>query len=165
MAAWELRRGETLLSRGPVEFATGVAAPVSGMRRFRDPERRDIQHELPGWPEGPAHALRSRADRNARSTARRAGVVSHSLVALTAGILGAVGSPFGEPRIRGKSEDPQNEVDDFPVMWFHPLPIAATAEERATLDYEFVRELFPRGDDALWAATAPYYDGMGELRS
>ena len=126
MAAWEPHRGETLLSRGPVEFATGMAAPVSGMRWFRDPERRDIQHELPDWPEGPSYALRSRADRNARSTARRAGVVSHSLVALTAGILGAVGSPFGEPRIRGKSEDPENEVDDFPVMWAPEGGVART---------------------------------------
>ncbi|WP_225797815.1 hypothetical protein [Streptomyces aculeolatus] len=109
-----------------MEFATGMAAPVSGMRWFRDPERRDIQHELPDWPEGPSYALRSRADRNARGTARRAGVVSHSLVALTAGILGAVGSPFGEPRIRGKSEDPENEVDDFPVMWAPEGGVART---------------------------------------
>lgn len=117
MAAWEPRPGETLLSRGPVEFATGMAAPVSGMRWFRDTERRDIQHELPGWPEGPRYEVRSRADRNLRNTVRRTGVLSHTLVVLTAGILGAVGSPFGEPRVRGKSENPANEVDDFPVIW------------------------------------------------
>jgi hypothetical protein len=103
-----------------------MAAPVSGMRWFRDTERRDIQYELPGWPEGPTYAVRSRADRNVRSTARKASVFSHTLVVLTAGVLGAVGSPFGEPRIRGKSEDPENEVDDFPVMWAQEGGIART---------------------------------------
>ncbi|WP_052770377.1 hypothetical protein [Streptomyces sp. CNQ-509] len=126
MAVWEPRRGETLLSRGPVEFATGMAAPVSGMRWFRDTERRDIQHELPGWPEGPTYTVRSRADRNVRSTARKAGVFGHTLVVLAASALGALGSPFGEPRIRGKSEDPENEVDDFPVIWAQQGGIART---------------------------------------
>ncbi|AKH83813.1 hypothetical protein AA958_18160 [Streptomyces sp. CNQ-509] len=59
--------------------------------------------------------------------------------------------------------------DGIPPVWFtvpdgfHPLPIAATAEERADLAGEFVRELLPNGDDTLWASTAPYYAGMGEL--
>ncbi|WBB64201.1 hypothetical protein O7599_17550 [Streptomyces sp. WMMC500] len=59
--------------------------------------------------------------------------------------------------------------DGVPPVWFtvpdgfHSLPIAATPDERATLADEFVRELFPNGDDTLWAAAAPYYAGMGEL--
>ncbi|AZM47614.1 hypothetical protein DMB38_19090 [Streptomyces sp. WAC 06738] len=61
------------------------------------------------------------------------------------------------------------EPDAIPPVWFsvpdgfHSLPIAATPEERAALADGFVRELFPNGDDALWASTAPYYAGMGEL--
>ncbi|WP_407560213.1 hypothetical protein [Streptomyces sp. 184] len=124
MAAWQPRQGETLLSRGAVEFATGMAAPVSGMRWFRDTERRDIQQELPGWPEGPTYVVRSRADQTTRRAARGVGVVTHSLVVLAAGVLGAVGSPFGSPNVRGKSEDPKNEVDDFPAMWGQPGGIA-----------------------------------------
>ncbi|MEO3766322.1 hypothetical protein [Streptomyces sp. B8F3] len=126
MAFWEPRQGETLLSRGAMEFATGRATRVSRKRWFRDTERRDIQHELPGWPEGPTYTVRSRAARNVRSSARKAGVVSHTLVVVAASALGALGSPFGEPRIRGKSEDPENEVDDFPVMWAQEGGIART---------------------------------------
>ncbi|WBB64202.1 hypothetical protein O7599_17555 [Streptomyces sp. WMMC500] len=126
MAAWEPRTGETLLSRGAAEFATGMAAPVSGKRWFRDTERRDIQHELLGWPEGPTYTVRSRADQSTRRTARGVGVVSHAVVAFAAGALGAVGTPFGAPESRGKSEDPENEVDDFPVVWGQAGAIART---------------------------------------
>lgn len=45
---------------------------------------------------------------------------------------------------------------------FHALPIAATDEERAALAREFVRELYPNGDDALWTPAAPYYAALGE---
>ncbi|WP_407560214.1 hypothetical protein [Streptomyces sp. 184] len=61
------------------------------------------------------------------------------------------------------------DSDSIPPLWFtvpegfHSLPIAATTEERAALADEFVRELFPNGDDALWASTSPYYAGMGEV--
>ncbi|MFF0725511.1 hypothetical protein [Streptomyces sp. NPDC004134] len=56
-------------------------------------------------------------------------------------------------------------------MWFtvpdglHALPIAATAEERTALADAFVRELYPNGDDALWAASAPYYGVVGQFMS
>ena len=58
-------------------------------------------------------------------------------------------------------------LDGIPPVWFtvpdgfHPLPIAATAEERATLADEFVRELFPRGDDALWPPPPRITPGWG----
>lgn len=61
------------------------------------------------------------------------------------------------------------DTDAIPPVWFtvpdgfHPLPIAATAEERTALADGFVRELLPNGDDGLWAATAPYYADMGQL--
>jgi hypothetical protein len=45
---------------------------------------------------------------------------------------------------------------------FHALPIAASSEERAALAEEFVRELYPNGDDALWTPAAPYYAALGE---
>ncbi|MFW6691711.1 hypothetical protein [Streptomyces sp. MAR4 CNX-425] len=57
----------------------------------------------------------------------------------------------------------------IPPMWFtvpdgfHALPIAATPEERTALADTFVRELYPEGDDALWAASAPYYGAVGEF--
>ncbi|GAA2117548.1 hypothetical protein [Streptomyces synnematoformans] len=62
-----------------------------------------------------------------------------------------------------------SDSDGIPPVWFtvpdgfHPLPIAATPDERAALADGFVRELFPNGDDALWASSAPYYARMGEL--
>lgn len=56
----------------------------------------------------------------------------------------------------------------IPPVWFtvpegfHVLPLAATAEERAAGAAEFVRELFPEGDDALWVPAAPYYAAIAE---
>nr|WP_202447304.1 hypothetical protein [Streptomyces sp. SID5468] len=46
---------------------------------------------------------------------------------------------------------------------FHSLPIAATEEERDELAAQFVRELYPNGDEALWTPAAPYYAAVGEL--
>jgi hypothetical protein len=45
---------------------------------------------------------------------------------------------------------------------FHALPVAASAEERAELAAEFVRELYPNGNDELWTAAAPQYAALGE---
>ncbi|WP_420304407.1 hypothetical protein [Streptomyces sp. MAR4 CNX-425] len=104
-----------------MDFATGVAAPVSGMRFFRDTERRDIQYELPGWPEGPRYVVRDRAGRSARRAGRGASVGVHMVVsfALSAVTMGAFG-----PGLRGRPEDPANEVEDFPVMWAAPGAVA-----------------------------------------
>ncbi|MEE4545450.1 hypothetical protein V2S66_26210 [Streptomyces sp. V4-01] len=60
------------------------------------------------------------------------------------------------------------ELPDIPPLSFvvpesfHALPIAAGPEERAALAEEFVRELYPNGDDALWTPAAPYYAALGE---
>lgn len=45
---------------------------------------------------------------------------------------------------------------------FHALPIAVSPEERALLAEEFVRELYPNGNDDLWTPAAPYYAAIGE---
>ncbi|SEN07518.1 hypothetical protein [Actinacidiphila rubida] len=45
---------------------------------------------------------------------------------------------------------------------FHALPIAITPEHRAALAEEFVRDLYPNGDDDLWTPAAPYYAALGE---
>lgn len=58
---------------------------------------------------------------------------------------------------------------DPPPIWFltpegfFALPVAATAEERARLSDDFVRELYSRGDETVWGPAAPYYAALGEL--
>lgn len=118
---WYPRTGETFLYRGAMNFATGVAAPVSGMRFFRDTERRDIQNELPDWPEGPRYVVRDRAGRGTRRAGRGASVGIQLVVgfALSAVTMGAYG-----PSLRGRPEDQANEVEDFPVMWAAPGAVA-----------------------------------------
>ena len=60
------------------------------------------------------------------------------------------------------------ELPDIPPMAFvvpdsfHALPIAVTPEERALMAEEFVRELYPNGDEDLWTPAAPYYAALGE---
>ncbi|MFE1798310.1 hypothetical protein ACFW9L_19400 [Streptomyces sp. NPDC059517] len=123
---WYPAADEDLLLRTTAKFATGVAPAVSGCRWFRDPERNDIQAELPGWPAGPAFSLRTSGDRAARRTGR-AFLVGIPLIAnLVANIGGAAGSPFGDVPVRGKPEEPENEVDDFPVMWAASGSLART---------------------------------------
>lgn len=39
----------------------------------------------------------------------------------------------------------------------HALPVDASAEERGSAAADFVRELYPGGDDTLWESAAPYY--------
>ncbi|MFJ4919739.1 hypothetical protein [Streptomyces sp. NPDC088725] len=45
---------------------------------------------------------------------------------------------------------------------FFALPLAATPEERAALADAFVRELYSRGDESLWAPAAPYYAAIAK---
>ncbi|MFE6161953.1 hypothetical protein ACFQ7F_23925 [Streptomyces sp. NPDC056486] len=119
--AWHPEPGETLLARIPVAFATGAATPVSGMRWFRDDERRDIQGELVGWPEGPAYTARSQASRLARR-----GLKAGLLVTLIA-VVGALGGTgVGNVSTLGRSADPEDEVEDFPVLWAAPGTLART---------------------------------------
>ncbi|MFF5368965.1 hypothetical protein [Streptomyces sp. NPDC013187] len=96
-----------------VEFASGTAASVAERRSYRDLERNDIERDLPGWPTRPAFG--------ARGFFGKLGV--HVLSATTGLLMlplyilaDALGSPAA-PEERGKLEDRENEVDDFPVMW------------------------------------------------
>lgn len=114
---WSGDPGETVLCRSRVEFATGAAAPVADSRWFRNTDREDIQHELPGWPEGPVYSLHSAPQRTTRKAGRFAGVAIPALLNAAAEFLGGAGSPFSDPKIMGRPTEPENEVDDFPVMW------------------------------------------------
>jgi hypothetical protein len=59
-------------------------------------------------------------------------------------------------------------ANGVPPLWFtvpasfYALPLAATPEERAAGAAEFVRELYPKGDEELWTPAAPYYETVGE---
>lgn len=118
---------ESTLLRTPIRFATGYAEPVAGYRWFRDDHRRDIQAELPGWPEGPQFTPRSKAAQNTNKAGRAAllGIPAVARLVIEA-VSGAPGLPGGLPKPRGKATDPQNEVEDFPVMWAAPGTTART---------------------------------------
>ncbi|MET7988109.1 MULTISPECIES: hypothetical protein [unclassified Streptomyces] len=127
MNVWQPESGEMLLARAPVAFATGAAMRVRGMRWFRDLERRDIQNELTGWPEGPAYTARSMSDATARNT------VKGAAIAVGVAVMGVLGSAGGN--VSGSafpdsgSDTPDNrddEVLDFPVMCAGPGTIART---------------------------------------
>ncbi|MGW6485916.1 hypothetical protein [Streptomyces sp. NPDC055056] len=61
-----------------------------------------------------------------------------------------------------------SELDNIPPLsfttpeGFFSLPLAATADDRAALSESFVRELYSRGDEALWTPAAPYYAALAE---
>ena len=117
---------EDQLFRITVKFATGVAPAVSGSRWFRDSERNDIQGELAGWPVGPVFTPRTAGDQTARRVGRGLLSAIPVIANIIANIGGAGGSPFGGGAGSGKSEEPENEVDDFPVMWAAPGTLART---------------------------------------
>ncbi|MEW2162903.1 hypothetical protein AB0912_07870 [Streptomyces sp. NPDC007084] len=124
---WQPPSGETLLARAPVAFATGAAVRVRGKRWFRDPERRDIQGELTGWPEGPSYTARSGVHSAARNTVKALAMVVG--VAIMA-VLSAAGGNVTGTNIPGSGsdtpDDPDDEVYDFPVIWAAPGAIART---------------------------------------
>ncbi|KPI10300.1 hypothetical protein OK074_9088 [Actinobacteria bacterium OK074] len=125
MTIWQPDPDETLIARRAVTFATGAATPVSGMRWFRDTERRDIQGDLPGWPEGPHYAVRGKGE----SRLRKGGKFGAGLLLVaTLGVLESLagsGSTGNVARL-GTPEEPENEVEDFPVLWAAPGTLART---------------------------------------
>jgi hypothetical protein len=123
---WYPSADEDLLLRTTGKFATGIAPAVAGSRWFRDPDRNDIQTELADWPEGPTYSLHTTGDRVARRTGRAFLVGIPVIANIIANIGGAAGSPFGDVQVRGKPEEPENEVEDFPVMWAAPGTLART---------------------------------------
>ncbi|MFI6858112.1 hypothetical protein [Streptomyces sp. NPDC050416] len=96
-----------------VEFASGTAASVAKRRSFRDRERNDIEPDLPGWPPGRSFAVRGFFGKLGRYVQT---VVTGLLMLPLHIIADALGSP-ASPEKRGKPEERENEVDDFPVMW------------------------------------------------
>jgi hypothetical protein len=109
-----------------VEFASGTAASVAKRRSFRDHERNDIEPDLPGWPSGRTFAVRGffgKLGQHVRT------VVTGLLMLPLYIIADALGSP-ASPEKRGKLEDRENEVDDFPVMW------AGVGETARTLPWQ-----------------------------
>ncbi|MEV0218460.1 hypothetical protein [Streptomyces sp. NPDC050704] len=123
---WHPAPDEDPLFRLTVKFATGLAPAVSGYRWFRDAERNDIQGELAGWPPGPEFAPRTAGDQTARRAGRGFLTAIPVIANLIANIGGAGGSPFGGVAGARKSQDPENEVHDFPVMWAAPGAVART---------------------------------------
>lgn len=123
---WTPAADEDQLFRITVKFATGVAPAVSGSRWFRDAERNDIQGELAEWPDGPVFTPRTQGDQAARSVGRGLLSAIPVIANIIANIGGAGGSPFGSGAGSGKPEEPENEVDDFPVMWAAPGTLART---------------------------------------
>ncbi|MEW2162905.1 hypothetical protein AB0912_07880 [Streptomyces sp. NPDC007084] len=125
MTLWLPDANETLIARVAVGFATGAATPVANMRWFRDTERRDIQDELRGWPEGPRFIARGESDRRLRKGAKfGAGV----LLVATLGVLESLAGSgsTGNAATLGSPDEPENEVEDFPVMWAAPNTLART---------------------------------------
>lgn len=109
-----------------VEFATGTAASVAQRRSYRDHERNDIEPDLPGWPPGRAFAVRGFFGRLGRHVL---GVVTAVLMLPLYVIADALGSP-ASPDKRGRLQERENEVDDFPVMW------AGVGETARTLPWQ-----------------------------
>lgn len=123
MSTWQPEDGETLLSRSYVSFATGANAAVSGKHWFRDTQRRDISAQLPGWPAAPIHTARGKGTAGARKGVKGLALTVGILVL---GLLNANGVDINDKDARGTSEDPDNEIDDFPVIWGDPGSIATT---------------------------------------
>ncbi|MFJ3757416.1 hypothetical protein [Streptomyces sp. NPDC090080] len=123
---WYPEADEDLLVRTAAKFAAGISPTVAGSRWFRDPDRNDIQQELSGWPAGPTYELHATGDRVARRTGRAFAVGIPLIANIIANIGGAAGSPFGDVPVRGRPEEPENEVEDFPVMFAAPGTLART---------------------------------------
>lgn len=125
---WYPPQGETLLMRVNVAFAAGCAPKVAGLRSFRGAERQDIEGELTaqGWPSGPAFAVREKADRAGVRAVDIALLGIPRLLNMVANAGGQSGAPFGDPQGAGKPQEPENEVEDFPVIWAAPDTTART---------------------------------------
>ncbi|MFJ6569721.1 hypothetical protein ACIQNU_20080 [Streptomyces sp. NPDC091292] len=131
-----------------VEFASGSAASVENRRSFRDHDRNDIEADLPGWPPGPAFAVRGFFGRVGR----------YALAFLTGLLLLPIYAISSQvPDKRGKLEERENEVDDFPVIW------AGVGETARTLPWQLdpsrrprttVTEIEPAGSDGLVRVTS-----------
>ncbi|MFJ5614119.1 hypothetical protein ACIQCJ_32670 [Streptomyces sp. NPDC093221] len=118
---WQPAPGEVLQIRWPIEFATGVSRLVEGRRSFRGTDRRDIEAELQAdeaWPARPEFAVLDASEQREQRAV-------NGMLRWVPAVVGAIvnlGGPSGvgggrEPRGPRESQDPENEVEDFPVMW------------------------------------------------
>ncbi|WP_181801652.1 hypothetical protein [Streptomyces shenzhenensis] len=124
--SWQPPAGEELVARAPVSFATGAAHRVKGRRWFRDIERRDIQGDLAGWPPGPAYRLRSRVGPAVWTVLTAAFLLGLFVLTVVSGGNGPSGGSTNGGDSLGRSEDPDDEETDFPVLWAAPGTIART---------------------------------------
>ena len=123
---WYPEPGETLLIRTPVAFASGMAAPVAGLRSFRDPARRDIQGELAGWPPRPPFQPRSGGDQAVGNAVGGIFKAVPAVLNLLSALGGPLSTPFGDRGAKGETREPENEVEDFPVIWAERGTLART---------------------------------------
>jgi hypothetical protein len=121
---WHPESGEDTLARYPVSFATGTAASVDGRRSFRDRQRNDIEAELPGWPGGNVFTVRRLPGRIGVHVSAAVSGVFAVAWGILSDLLG--GSTINQEPSRGKLEERENEVEDFPVMWADAGDIART---------------------------------------
>lgn len=124
---WNPDSGETQLYRTSGRFAAGFAGPVRGLRSFRDFERRDIRQELPGWPDIPPLVPHTKKAQAADTTARGVFRAVPILIGMAVEAFG--GNSFNgsaPPGDRKEPQEPQDEVEDFPVIWADPGTVART---------------------------------------
>ncbi|MFJ9565613.1 hypothetical protein ACIRQQ_36940 [Streptomyces fuscichromogenes] len=112
--------------RTNVAFATGLAPRVAGLRSFRDTERRDIEGELTGWPPGTGFTPRGKADQAGVRVLDIALLGIPRLINMIGNVAAPSGQLVGETGSPGKAQEPENEVDDFPVMWAAEGTVART---------------------------------------
>ncbi|GAA5003328.1 hypothetical protein [Streptomyces siamensis] len=123
---WYPSQDEDLILRANASFATGLAPRVAGLRSFRDTERQDIEAQLRGWPPGPGFTPRGKGGRAGVRVLDVALLGIPLLLNMIANAAAPSGAPFGEPRSSGRPQEPENEVDDFPVVWAAPGTLART---------------------------------------
>ncbi|OON81367.1 hypothetical protein [Streptomyces tsukubensis] len=123
---WVPPQGETLALRVSVVFATGCGTKTFGLRSFRDTERNDIQNELAGWPERPPFALRGKTSQAAGIGLGTAISYIPRLINLAFNLAGPSGEMVREFKGLGEPTEPENETEDFPVIWAAPDTLART---------------------------------------
>lgn len=109
-----------------IEFASGTAASVAKRRSFRDHERNDIEADLPGWPPGRPFAVRGFFGK----VGQHIETFVVGLLMLPLYIIASLLNSPSSPDRRGKLEERENEVDDFPVIF------AAQGETARTLPWQ-----------------------------
>jgi len=139
---WYPAPGESSLIRSPASFATGYAAPVLGRHSFRDTDRNDIQHELTGWPQGAPFELRSKKDQTAGGVFEGIFRAIPLVIGAIVELGGGAGGPGGSTEPKGRSQEPADEVEDFPVIW------AASGTTARTLPWQLDKARLPRSPSA-----------------